>query len=62
MGKAAGAAAVLFGTGVGLTALLSMWMGGLSEAVALALVGAGLYGTSWALGTPGKALDPWEAS
>lgn len=61
MVKAAGVAAVLFGTGVGLMALLGGWLGGLSEAAALAFVGVGLYGTSHVLGAPAKALDPREA-
>ena len=61
MGKAAGMTAVLFGAGAGVMALLGGWLGGLSEAAALAFVGVGLYGTSIALGTPSKVLDPREA-
>lgn len=61
MVKAAGVAAVLFGAGAGLMVLLSGWLGGLSEAAAVAIVGIGLYGTSQALGAPGKVLDPKEA-
>lgn len=61
MVKAAGVTAVLFGAGAGLMALLTGWLGGLSEAAALAFVGLGLYGTSHALSAPGKVLDPREA-
>jgi len=61
MVKAAGLAAVLFGAGAGLMAVLGGWLGGLSEAAALAFVGVGLYGTSHALSAPGKVLDPREA-
>jgi hypothetical protein len=61
MVKAAGMAAVLFGAGAGLMAVLTGWLGGVSEAAALAFVGVGLYGTSHALSAPGKVLDPREA-
>ncbi len=61
MVRAASVVAVLFGAGAGLMALLGGWLGGLSEAAALAVVGVGLYGTSHVLGTPAKALDPREA-
>jgi hypothetical protein len=61
MVKVAGVTAVLFGAGAGLMALLTGWLGGLSEAAALAFVGLGLYGTSHALSAPGKVLDPREA-
>jgi hypothetical protein len=58
--KAAGLAAVLFSLGAGAMALLSGWLGGASEAVALALVGAAMVGTSQALSVPGKVLSPSE--
>lgn len=61
MVKAAGVTAVLFSAGAGVMTLLTGWMGGLSEALALAFIGAGLYGSSQLLGgAPGKVLDPRE--
>lgn len=53
---------MLFSLGAGAMAILSRWMGGHSEAMALALVGAGLLGTAQLLVAPGKAkaLSPSE--
>jgi hypothetical protein len=60
MGKAAGAVIAAFTMGGGVVALLGAVLGTYAEAVALLLVGAGLFASSSALG--GKVATPTEVA